>query len=325
MTKINDCTENRAAFDIGSGTTKITVAQVNTCTNEVTEVYFQDHIAVSYADNVVEHGKITKNFLKQGIQAIHELKQRAHQATQAQGVEIENWSGVATAAFRTASNGEASAKRIGRKTHIRTQVITQKEEAKINLVAVLSSREFVGNWEDTLVMDFGGGSSQFMAYCPKEENQICFWGDDLASDEMKRRLIPYLDKKGTTPNPVGDENVDRVLNSITGYFQMRKLLPQTEFIGQFNNVIGAGAFYWTGKQIPEKQVFNSASLYARMHETATWTDADFDEGDFSSVQWSNMALVYGMLKGLRVADETIDQTLKTNGSDGILLQAEYWD
>ena len=70
-----DCLETRGAFDIGSGTTRIQIAEVDVCQRKVVSIIFRDKIKVGYRRDLA--GKTKKEFsnriILEGENAIKDL------------------------------------------------------------------------------------------------------------------------------------------------------------------------------------------------------------------------------------------------------------
>ena len=64
----DECLKNRAAFDIGSGTTKMMVAQVDTCLQQVNQIFEEREIAVAYKEDLdSSQGKFSKEIQDKGL------------------------------------------------------------------------------------------------------------------------------------------------------------------------------------------------------------------------------------------------------------------
>ena len=74
----DECIENRAAFDIGSGTTKMVVASVDTCRQHVIKILEEEEIPVGYKEDLgTSQGKFSEDNQKKGLEALQQLKSMA--------------------------------------------------------------------------------------------------------------------------------------------------------------------------------------------------------------------------------------------------------
>jgi exopolyphosphatase/guanosine-5'-triphosphate,3'-diphosphate pyrophosphatase len=117
------CIKNRAAFDIGSGTTKMVVASVDKCRQHVIQILEEKEIAVGYKEDLGNlQGKFSENIQNKGLNALRQLKRLA------QKYNPDQFVGVATSAFRTSNNGTMLTKRIEKELGIPTEIISQRTE-----------------------------------------------------------------------------------------------------------------------------------------------------------------------------------------------------
>ena len=156
-----DCIETRGAFDIGSGTTRIQIAEVDVCQRKVVSIIFQDSVKVRYRKDLAGKDKkiFSDRIILEGENAIKDLLAAAESDE-----EVVSYSGVATEAFRQAENGVAVlqklAEKIGDITEkaARLEIITQRREAELGVIGAAS---ITGNFlSRTAVWDIGGGSMQ---------------------------------------------------------------------------------------------------------------------------------------------------------------------
>ena len=109
------CVENRAAFDIGSGTTKLVVAQVNFCHQKVEKILLERNMPVGYQDDLEKSksGIFSPKIMKEGMEVLKSLKEMAL------FFKPKKFRAVATSAFRKAQNGSQLVKEIESKLKLR--------------------------------------------------------------------------------------------------------------------------------------------------------------------------------------------------------------
>ena len=152
LSSSKSCLVKRAAFDIGSGSTKMTLAKVDTCTNKIVEVFFEDQAAVSYKQSLYDNkNSFSKEIISQGITELKELKQTAIE------LGVTEFSALATQAFREASNGESSLDKISDELDIEIRIINQELEARFGYLGAKTKHPFTDD-EKILVWDIGGGT-----------------------------------------------------------------------------------------------------------------------------------------------------------------------
>lgn len=144
----------RAAFDVGSGQTKITVALVDESTGRPKQVLFAEETVV-----LVGHDfKKSKNgTLSEAILA--ELRNvLVHYRDIAAGLGAEEMAGVATAVFRESKNGGEFIQKMKEELGIGLKLISQADEGRLGfLTAVAASGR---QPHEVIAWDSGGGSFQ---------------------------------------------------------------------------------------------------------------------------------------------------------------------
>jgi|GEM_PF-5556272 len=149
----------RAAFDIGSGSIKYLVATVNTETENIEEVLDADSILTPFSADVSQHGFLGEHLEKEAVQTLLNFKIRAER------LGAQEFTGVATAAFRAASNGTAFIARLQEQTGIELSIISTEQEGYLGL---LSAALKVGlSLDQIVVYDIGAGSFQISAMTPE--------------------------------------------------------------------------------------------------------------------------------------------------------------
>lgn len=119
------CQQIRAGLDIGSGTTKIAVARVNVCQLRIEKMLYQDQRAVAWNEALAHStdNQLSPAMTHEGAAALQQL------LTQARRFHPQRISGVATAVFRNASNGQAVIDQLQRQTGAQISIISQQQEA----------------------------------------------------------------------------------------------------------------------------------------------------------------------------------------------------
>lgn len=310
--------EIRAAIDIGSGTTNLKVAKVNTQTNKIISKIYEQTIPVGYQSQLEHSGNNTFNqeVMNQGIQSIQTLKDAAlmHQAKRVVG--------VATAAFRTAANGVEFANEIEKQTGVPVRVVDQDEEGILAFRGALALTAVQP--EDAVVWDIGGGSMQLTTL--SSQGTYLVEKGTLASIPFRNYIIQAIEKHDIktvpTPNPMNQE----VMDAAVTYAKQNSLLTndfvKNKIAMKGTHVLGVGNLLNRGVQpLVGKDIIDQSELGKAVNGLVGKTDADLPEGH-PDVIVSNAALIYGYMLGLDMKELHFVQV---NNADGALTYAPYWD
>lgn len=180
----------RAAFDIGSGASKVLVADVDSATGVVVgEPLYETERPMAFKADAQQSadGSLSAKVIAEGLELIESLAATARRlgATEA--------AGIATEVFRTAPNGSAFLESIAQRTGVRIATLSQQMEARLGLAtaeALLGGPALV-----RAAWDSGGGSFQITSRERGGEGAPC----DEAS-VATAELRTYVGKLGTGPS-----------------------------------------------------------------------------------------------------------------------------
>ncbi|MBS0289352.1 MAG: hypothetical protein JSS07_04865 [Proteobacteria bacterium] len=231
----NNCTVARLAFDIGSGGTKVKGAIINICAGTQEEIYSQQY-AIKYradldksADNTFSD-KIQQEGLKAITHAQQEFQDKV--AQEYPQLTIESC-GIATAAFRSAGNGEAVAEKFSTILNMPIDILSQQEEGKIAYQAALGKAQAnKQTLNDPIVWDIGGGSMQF-SHWDRDSDTFTMCGSEVASQTVFKLITSNIPTCNTVVGtdfsdkqvhqavkliydafPAGDPACEKIVNNI---------------------------------------------------------------------------------------------------------------
>lgn len=199
----------RAAFDIGSAKTKLTVAAVDTETNQIVHTFCQIVKGVElHKDLAASHeGHLSQEIQTQLISAIQEMKEEAA------SFAPQQWFGVGTSVFRKAKNGQQVLDRIKSETGVTIRLISQAEEGEIGFLSGVAVSQ--SSPEQVTIWDSGSGSFQM---CTLIDQQIQMYGAEFAfvpalTTLFTLRQQPY--SQTLSPNPVCADDASRLSKAIS--------------------------------------------------------------------------------------------------------------
>ncbi len=314
------CIENRAAFDVGSGVTRVVVAAVDKCSGKIIKELMHETIQVSYKDEleISKNNTLPAKVIDQGIKALKELSQKA------KPFHPNAYVGVATSVFRQASNGPAAIKKVAKESNVALKVINQDEEAYMGFYGALAATGLKS--EQVVVWDIGGGSMQFIGKKNVKDPFLVYKGQ-LASNGFKNTIITKLQNRklhGTisSPNPmkpkvakaaqkIAEKEAKNVDSKLRGLVSSSK----REVLG-----IGGVHYYSIRGQTGKKTVYDLPMVQRAIKKRSLMTDKELG-GKYAPTDVSNLILVAGFMKKLGIKKV---RAIKVNMAHGLLINELYW-
>ena len=310
------CQEVRAGIDMGSGTTKLLVAEVDTCRQHINKVLFEDQRPVGFNQNLSQS---TDNMLspaiqsqgKAALQGLYEEAQRFHPV---------RFNGVATAVFRNAANGSQVIAAFNQAVPVNLRVITQRQEAELGFLSAKSMLTEQVNNDQIVVWDIGGGSMQMTTWNQQHDKwQPEIYQGKLASVTLKNYIIDVAKARDvhqvTSPNPIGSYR-DAALRFVRFYatndipLVIKQALTTRKVIG-----IGGVHNYSVGSQLHMK-TYDIKSLQ-KFSASQVWKGDSELHGEYRDTDVSNLLLVQGFMEALHIPAVTV---VKANLVQGLLVQ-----
>lgn len=310
-----DCIQTNAAFDIGSGTTKMKIAKVDICKHKIIKILFESNRSVEYKQALKESKSniLEERIIKVGIKKLLELKAEAKQ------FNPKSYLAVATSAFRTAVNGEKIAKQISKETGIFIKVISQEKEAEIGFVGASLGLE--SNLENYIVWDIGGGSMQMTTV--NSQGKYSIYEGKLASVSFKNHIIEKIQKKNInkvkSPNPISKTEKNIAISYASEF--ARSTIP-ADIIAKLKkantNIIGIGGVHYfsIAKKVSGSENYSLKMLEDQITKNLNRTDSELGDDEYVSTDTVNLILVAGFMKEFGIKEV---KTKKINMTNGILI------
>lgn len=310
----------RAALDIGSGATKLRVAEVDTESNKIVKVLLTENFAIGYQDAITNSP--TKSFdetiMQEGLTALKKSKELA------ENLGAEKVIAVATASFRSAANSQEFIDRIFQETGIKVYIIDQELEGILNFEA--TSAQVTFPVEHLVVWDIGGGSYQFTTLNGNKD-LIVYRGTD-ASVPFRNHVIKVVKLHDpsviNTPNPLTAAEIRRstaqarkFAECVDREFYKKMAAPDTQVVG-VGNIFFYGIYPLVGKKTP----FNRWDLFYSIQELEGKHDHDVGGGPYANVNVTNPLLVLGFMQAIGIYEVHI---LDINNADGALVYPAFWE
>lgn len=140
-----------ASIDIGTNTILLLVVRVD---RERLEPLFDTETIVRLGEGVHKNGLLSPEAMERGFRTLAQYLERC------QKLGAENIFAAGTSALREADNSDQFLKMIRERLNLSIEIISGEEEARFSYLAV--ARDFKELKESTLVIDVGGGSTEFI-------------------------------------------------------------------------------------------------------------------------------------------------------------------
>ena len=227
----------RAAFDVGSGQTKVTIAEVDETTGRPIRVLFSDETAILLGHDFKQskEGRLSDEILSKLEEVL------THYRTIAIELDAEDLAGVATAVFRESKNGAEFIKKIRDEKGINLQLISQEEEGRIGFLTAMAASGKQAN--EIIAWDSGGASFQITTAV---DEKLFMYEGPWGASKAVAALIEIQGKdfsKVQNPNPTKLEDVIALNDRIKKSLHEASFELETQLNNLDVNVIAIGGPY----------------------------------------------------------------------------------
>lgn len=304
--------EVRATFDMGSGSIKMMVAEVDTKGHPI-KILASDQEDVLFGQDFKQNGngKLSKEVLLKGRNVFEKFINVAKKHG------AQKMAGIATAVFRESENGAAYIKGLQHDFDINIQLVTQEDEGEIGFLTAVASTHLPA--EKITVWDAGASSFQIST-----QNQVYEgpWGSSkgLAAILTFQNKDPSASK---TANPATIQDLELLKQAI------QKALPEMEpalrnringqqviAIGGVNTIFNM-AYLGIGNTI-----FSKSQVWDVIVNLAGKTDQELSAFPQKEILLPKLVLLYTVMERFNIKEIEYHPT---NGSTlGIFLYSPLW-
>ncbi|MDD0852739.1 hypothetical protein HBN50_06505 [Halobacteriovorax sp. GB3] len=308
----NSCIVNRAAFDMGSGSTKMVVARVNKCDLKIENLLLEAQRPIGFKQDLIDSkdNKFSNKIISAATNSLMELKAKA------QSLGATEFSAMATSAFRTANNGKEVLNLLAKRTGMNLKIINQTTEARLGY---LGAKNLILDKRPFIVWDIGGGSMQLSHR--DEKGVWTHYLGKIASVSFKDQVLKKLFKKNNrSPNPLGKR---RALKAIDLSRKAAEKVPAFFKDLKNYNIYGIGGVHYFSvrKQTGIKtKTYQQNDVYTTLLKRSKLNDRQIG-GPYAQTDVTNLALVLGHMQKMNIAKV---KTLKVNMAHGLLLHNQSW-
>ncbi|MBP5296324.1 MAG: hypothetical protein J6Y94_03220 [Bacteriovoracaceae bacterium] len=290
-----DCLITQAAFDIGSGATKMVVAQVDRCQHKVVRFLQEEQAGVNYYQDLKQNQqKFSAQIQAEGLAVLNKLK------AQAQEKGAQEFIAVGAQAFRDALNAQEIQQKI-EAAGIKFKVVTQDEEAKIGFQAAAAVSGIAP--QDLAIWDIGGGSMQiaFLQDASHPQGPLTTYNGNIAAKGFLHLILKtFYPAQTTTPNPYGKkitaaQKLAAALAEILIPPSFKEALAQKQVVG-----IGPVHNIAVLKVLAPSKDYSLVQLEKSIKAKQNYTDAQLGNDQFSPETLTNALLVAGFMEALKI-------------------------
>lgn len=278
-----------AAFDIGSGSTRMLVADVSLCGGQILAVRKSRKIRVPYASDLLHgDGRLFSEAIgQQASAAMADFSELAAEHG------AERMVGVATQAFRQADNGQQLLDSWRQDFGLEIRIISQNEEARL-AYRLVEAR--LGHSTDRLVVwDIGAGSQQ-MVWRDAPDGRWQYLNSDIASVSFRDRAIQQLQRPALSqsPNPINAEEARSLSGALSTLLDREDIAEVSAYLADGGHVVGIGGVHGAslvnqlGLQ-PGEEITRDG-VQAALARQLGRTDQEIG-GDYADTEVSNLILV----------------------------------
>lgn len=317
FTNVDAEVERRVAIDVGSGGTKVAIADVDTETNQILQILLDASYPVPYQASLDKSldGTFDQETKGIGLKTFKEIKELSNQ------YEVQKIVAIATSAFRKANNSREYLSQIEKETGIKVQIIPQREEGEIAFFSALASGEY--DRDEAVVWDIGTGSLQITT-ANANGNLTVYMGEQMGSVAFKNYIISAVQENDLediiTPNPISEEDL-KIADSYARAFARSAYPIIKQKIQKTGSVIGIGRlFYNSIRQAVGADVITRKGLRTFIDNSLNKTDEELNN-PFAHVDVSNCILTLAIMKALHIHEI---RPIETTTTKGLLISPMYW-
>ncbi|PCJ18973.1 MAG: hypothetical protein COB02_09575 [Candidatus Cloacimonadota bacterium] len=288
----NPCIENVAAIDLGSGSTKLLVAKVDSCERKILKVLHEDSVRVDYFENLRRSSDSTfsRKMMFKGLNKVIALKSIADK------YNPSRFTIYATEAFRRANNVDKFFKKIKRYTGVLPVVLSADEEGTLGLLAlsVLLNKDP----SSILSWDIGAGSMQISSMVG---NTTRVFQGRFASETFKNYVKSRIKSNTQSPNPLSKAEVQIASEVITEELQEIPswILNHLKLNDGVIYGIGGVHYHSVRELTGWKDYYTVQDVKRALSTIVDKSDAQIG-GPFPETQVTNLILVLEYMKALGV-------------------------
>ncbi|HSX04137.1 MAG TPA: hypothetical protein VLG76_05350 [Rhabdochlamydiaceae bacterium] len=314
-------TTTKAAFDLGSGRFKMVVAEMEN--NQIKKIKCATGIDVLLANDLAQNkgGKLSPTIQKAALVALSQLKKEAEK------LGSTAYSGVATAVFRKATNGEDLLKELSNQTSIPLRILSQDQEGETGFN---TARAVFPEINEQNLISWDSGNASFQIVSKTDHNYDVYQGPlghsqvlQLLSENVRKR--PY--RQADQVNPVSEEERAALIGEVQDKIALPKWLENK--LKNQGSIVAIGdisSIFGVASTMLKKNSFSIAEVRTFLEETTNKTDREMISqfGPVSDPKGTvtRLVLLYAVMSKFGI--EQVDYRETAGSTLGVLLTKEFW-
>jgi exopolyphosphatase/guanosine-5'-triphosphate,3'-diphosphate pyrophosphatase len=310
----------KAAFDLGSGAIKMTVAEVEVGTSRLLRVLHKQSASCMVSHSLA---KTTDSRLDQQIQSRIE-KLLIDLTTSAKSMGATEFTAIATAAFRIAKNAPEFFSNLQTQLDLPIHIVSQLDEGKIGY---MSGLEYHNETErNLLVWDSGAGSFQISH---KENEAYQIYKGEFGTSNVVYTMLTQVQNRcfnsSHSINPASLDDVNKLIDLV-----MDKMPEVPTWLSSVLNkpslkVIGIGgrnSIFWIAEKLLGMSSYNEEDVHKAILSCINQSDADFAGISQCEMIIGKLILLYCVIKKLKIPAAHFQET--AGSTLGLFSMPEYW-
>lgn len=336
--------ERRAAFDVGSGSTKLQVSEVDMKTGKIVQTFYNSERPQAYGIALQQSadGNLGEEVVRMGIELFLELK-----AVATEKYQVVKFAAVATEVFRKAKNGMEVLQRLRDATQIEIVLVNQDLEAELGFKSVVAESKQAE--VDICVWDSGGASFQITALHEVQLDGVIVLNKYLGTvgtsialsvlitDVLGRRMEDIGDMKAPgAVNPVPTSAKEGLIRAMTARLPVevpRWLRGRSVVTAACGNnclfkvccdvlsISGTASSDISSFTVDQAEVALDTCLDCTDEQLLCYQQFEFAEGVHVIV--CKLALLIAVMRHCEI--KTIDTVMCTGSCAGVLESPKYWN
>lgn len=302
----DECIDTRAAFEIGTVNMKVKVAKVNTCSNRIEVVLYQETFNFSMEE------PLTEGRQKIAIAELLDFKKKAAK------FKPSIYVGKSSYLLGEIPFGHSFLQKIKNSTQLDFSLMDLKNMALLALYSITQETGLPP--ENLVVWDIGGFQTRIISKEP-DGNHLTYLGKS-GSIQFKNQVLHKIKKqdpkKFKSPNPINKDTFKKALALAKKWALEVDPKLRKKMVSPKVKVVGIGGVHYSAVRPlanPRSKIFSRAEVLSAIQKNLGKTDKQL-KGLFRESQITNLILVLGYMQAFNL---DIVETSEVDLINGVLI------